>query len=146
MTSSTLLADPPSNETIDVFYIKNFMKTSPLGDELLNAFGRTDISKHDITCHPLFLPAFHLQYSLTQHIIFDYPEGRGRRFLQNSRIYQTTRCHVPERINTHVITCRFFNQTVNMLALLQGAAHEGSEKKRDAPYVTPQISCGQWWQ
>jgi len=25
VTSSTLLADPPSNETIDVFYIKRFM-------------------------------------------------------------------------------------------------------------------------
>jgi len=25
VTSSTLLADPPSNETIDVFYIKTFL-------------------------------------------------------------------------------------------------------------------------
>jgi hypothetical protein len=32
-----------------------------------------------------------------------------------------------------------------MLAL-QGAAHEESEKKREAADVTPHISCGQWWQ
>ena len=34
MTSSTLLADPPSNETIDVFYINmslRFLNTAPPG-------------------------------------------------------------------------------------------------------------------
>ena len=124
---------------------KNFMKTCPVGDELLNAFGRTDTTRHDIPRPPLFLPAFHLHYSPTQHIIFGYPECTGRRFLPNAWIYQTARCHVPERINKNVITCRFFNQTVNMLTL-RGAAHEGSEKKGDAADVTPHISSGQWWQ
>ena len=119
------------------------MKTSPLGDELLNASGRADITEHNIPRPPLFFPAFHLQYSLTRHIVFGYPESRGRRFLQNSRVYQTARCHVPVHINTHIITCRFFNPTVIMLAL-QGAVHEESEEKRDAADVTQHISCGQW--
>ena len=39
------------------------MKTSPVGDELLNAFGRTDITKHDIPRAPFFLPAFYLHHS-----------------------------------------------------------------------------------
>jgi len=106
---------------------QHFIKTSPLGDELLNAFGRTDITRHKIPRPPLFLPGFHLHYSLTQHIVFGYPESRGRRFLQKARVYQTTRCHVPVRINTHIITCRFFNQTVIMLAL-QGAATKSLRK------------------
>ena len=107
---------------------------------------RTDrhMTKHDIPGPPLFLLAFNLHYSVTQHV-FGYPEGEGRRFLQNACIYQTTRCHVPERIHTNVITCRFFNQTVIILTQ-QGAAHKESEKKHDATDVTPHIRPGQWCQ
>ena len=54
MTSSTLLADPPSNETIDVFYIKIIM--TPTITEMVTEQGKTRAYLHrfklleDATC------------------------------------------------------------------------------------------------
>jgi hypothetical protein len=72
---------------------QHFMKTSPLGDELLNAFGRTDITRHKILRPSLFLPGFHLHYSLTQHIVFGYPEsssGGSFKTLESTKLHGVT--------------------------------------------------------
>ena len=74
MTSSTLLVDPPSNETKDVFYIKRTLKTFKINIGLLIMSSHKD--RREKVSFPSFLSwppsiAHTLSQQITRYIVLD---------------------------------------------------------------------------